>query len=300
MKKFSAKIKVILCAVVCVCLFITFTCMALADGEQTNDTEDTRSVLKVWQIDSFEGGKGSRADFLQSIGNDFAESGNGYVSVTSLSSEAARLNLSKGNVPDIISYGAGIYGIESYITGYTQWCRGGYCLLTVEGDFSDATAENTVVNSGKENFTAAALMLGGLNGAEQQTPTSAYLKLVNGNCKYLFGTQRDIYRLKTRGVNFTVKPVTAFNDLYQNISVTTACKDKNEANKFIDYLLSRRAEVTRLGMISDGAVYEDEMREMVSVEFDYKITSPFSEETRNRLLNIISSGDINTLKSFFN
>ena len=299
MKKISAKIKPILCTAACLCLLITFFCMAFTSGEE-KVSGDERIMLKVWQIDSFEGGKGSRADYLQSVGNDFTKNGGAYISVTALSSEAARLNLSEGNIPDIISYGAGVYGLEGYISGYKQWCRGGYCILTAEGDFSDITTENTVVNGGRENFTSAALVFAGLNGAETRPSTSAYLKLINGEKKYLFGTQRDIFRLKTRGVAFRVMPFTVYNDLYQIVSVTSSCENPQTANEFINYLLSRKGEVTKLGLISEDAVYEDEMRDMTGIEFDCKLTVPLGEEAHKRLLNLISSGDINSLKNFFN
>ena len=105
MKKISAKIKPILCTAACLCLLIAFFCMAFTSGEEKVSGNE-RIMLKIWQIDSFEGGKGSRADYLQSVGNDFTKNGGAYISVTALSSEAARLNLSEGNIPDIISYGA--------------------------------------------------------------------------------------------------------------------------------------------------------------------------------------------------
>ena len=66
MKKISAKIKPILCTAACLCLLITFFCMAFTSGEEKVSGNE-RIVLKIWQIDSFEGGKGSRADYLQSL-----------------------------------------------------------------------------------------------------------------------------------------------------------------------------------------------------------------------------------------
>lgn len=299
MKNLSAKIKISVCAAVCLCVLVAFACMAFCAREEKSGEANDREVIDIWQIDSFEGGRGSRAEFLQSVGNAYAKGGGSYVNVTALSSEAARLNLANGNSPDIISYGTGVYGLEGYIVNYVEWCRGGYCLLTVDGDFSDASASNTVANAGRENLTSAALLLCGLNGAEALPPTGAYLRLIDGSSKYLFGTQRDIYRLKTRGVAFKVKPVTEFNDLYQNISITSSCKVAEAAKGYIEFLLGRSSEITRLGLISGASVYEDEMRAMTDITFEYKLSSPVSEDTYKRLENLISSGDINMLKSFF-
>lgn len=282
-----------ICAVVC----ITFLCMAFINREEVSAEEE--AMLYVWQIDSFEGGKGSRADYLQKAGNNYSKNCGCYVSVVSLSAEAARLNLDSGNVPDIISYGAGMYGLENYIGGYKTWCYGGYCLLTLDTntDFSDVCAENTVINEGKDNLVGAAALACGTQGADYEKPTGAYVKLINGNYKYLLGTQRDIYRLKTRGVNFAVKPITGFNDLYQNISVTTFCKHTKYAVSFIEYLLSVADGITKLGLITDNAVYEDEMRLMQGISYECKLTAPVSFETRKQIENIISGGDINMLKN---
>lgn len=255
--------------------------------------------LTVWQIDGFEGGKGSRADYLQRLANEFGKNHNCYITVTSLNADAARMNLSGGNIPDLISYGAGIYGIESFIVKYNTWCRGGYCLLTLDtnSDFSDVGSENTVINNGKDNLSQAAALLCGLQGAKQQSPTSAYVKLINGDAKYLLGTQRDIYRLKTRNVAFAVKPLTCFNDLYQNISLTTECRDVEAANQFVKYLFAHKKELNRIGMVCDGIkLYDDEAGVLENITFDYKLTYPISVELKESLSKAVISGDINMLK----
>lgn len=271
--------------------------MAFISREEVSAEEE--AILIVWQIDSFEGGKGSRADFLKKAGEDYTDINGCFVSVIALSAEAARLSLGKGNVPDVISYGAGIYGIESYISSYKTWCYGGYCILSldIDTDFSDIGPENTIINAGKDNLSGAAALACGVYGAAYEKPTGAYVKLISGEYKYLLGTQRDIYRLKTRGVGFVVKPVTEYNDLYQNISVTTASRHEKIANNFIDYLFTVTDGVTKLGLLSDTAVYDDEMKVMQGLTYEYKLTAPVSSETRKQLEKIISGGDINMLKN---
>ncbi|MDE6598046.1 MAG: hypothetical protein K2K60_05365 [Clostridia bacterium] len=262
------------------------------------------SVLNVWQIDSFEGGKGSRAAYLQNIGNEFSENSGCYVTVTSITATAARENLKSGNVPDLISYGAGTHGIESYIVGKTPyfcWCNGGYCVLTTtEGaDFSDISAENTVINAGTDNLAEVCALFCGLNGADVEKPTGAYVKLINGKYKYLLGTQRDIYRLKTRGVAFAVKPVTEFNDLYQNISITSKNKAKIAQN-FIAFLLKKRETVNKLGLITDGVkLYDDEMSVMEGLTYNYTLKATVSENTKTEINSAFNDGDIKKLKPLF-
>ncbi len=299
MKKILPVIKPLICAALCIAAVVAFLCFAFKP-QKSNAENNDKSVLQLWQIDSFEGGKGSRADYLQKKGNAFSKEYGAYVTVTALSAEAAVLNLENGNIPDLISYGAGICGLESYIGSFTTWCHGGYCLLAVDGnaDFTDVNAENTVINSGKNNYTSAAAMFYGLQNAEYEKPSGAYVKLINGDYKYLLGTQRDIFRLKTRGVGFTVKPVTEFNDLYQNISVVDKSANFSVAQRFVGYIMSHRDDVNKLGLMTESSgLYDDEMKVMEGLDYECKVVAPVNKQTKERLENIIAQSDINMLKN---
>ena len=284
---------------VCAAFFIAFACIYSKRESANAVNNDENTALTVWQIDSFEGGKGSRAEFLQRIGNEFSKKQDCYINVVSLSADAARLNLANGNIPDIVSYGAGMYGMESYVSDFAVWCRGSYCMLTLDTncDFADINAENTVINSGKDNCSAVAALFCGVNNGKFESPTAAYVKLINGEYKYLLGTQRDIYRLKTRNVAFSVKPITEFNDLYQNISKTTKCTNNLFAQKYIDYLLSKSGELNKIGMFGDDKkLYDDEMSECENITYEYRITYPINEGMKADLEKCVSLGDINMLK----
>lgn len=301
MVKIKKHISKIISFIICIAILISVPIISLK-GTKKAGADDKLTVLTVWQIDNFEGGKGSRASYLKSVASKFSESYDCFLNIVSLNAEAAKINLDAGTVPDLISYGAGIFGIENYIRDFTVWCRGGYCLLSVteSADFSDVTTENTVINTGVGNFAAIAATFNGLSGAIQDKPTGAYVKLINGDFKYLLGTQRDIYRLKTRGVSFAVKAITNFNDLYQNISIVTT--DKKRAfysEKFIGYLLDKSEGLTSLGLMLDGkTLYDDEMHELETVkQFDYKIAAPISYETKTSLEAAISFNDENKLKN---
>ncbi|HIR29532.1 MAG TPA: hypothetical protein IAC90_02630 [Candidatus Coproplasma stercorigallinarum] len=269
-----------------------------ADGEE----DDALQVLTLWQIDSFEGGRGSRAEYLRSLAQDFAKSANVYIEVTALSSDAARTNISAGVVPDIISYGAGFYGIESLVSeGYGKaWCRGAYCLIALSGtDFSAVSTANTVINAGKDNLVSVAALFSGLQGANYAAPTSAYVSLISGEYEFLLGTQRDVIRLQTRGESFEVKPLTEFNDLYQYISVLTRDGEKAAvAEEYINYVLSHGESLTRIGMLCDGeTLYSDEMHALEGVDFSYTIPAVASSGAVDEIKKAARSGDINLLKS---
>lgn len=288
-------------ACLCVCA-VAGGCVAAfvnsADGEENGPLQ----VLTLWQIDSFEGGRGSRAEYLRSLAQEFAKANNVYIEVTALTSDAARSNISAGAVPDIISYGAGFYGIESLVSdGYDRaWCRGAYCLIALSGaDFSDANVSNTVINAGRDNLVSAAALFLGLQGADYAAPTSAYVSLIAGDYDFLLGTQRDIIRLQTRGESFEVKPVTEFNDLYQYISVLTRDgKKRAVAEEYVNYVLSRGDSLTRIGMLRDGAtLYSDEMHSLEGVEFEYTVPEIVSASAINEIKKAVRLGDINLLKT---
>ena len=283
------------CAVAggCVAAFVNY-----ADGEE----DDALQVLTLWQIDGFEGGRGSRAEYLRSLAQDFAKAANVYIEVTALSSDAARTNISAGVVPDIISYGAGFYGIESLVSeGYgNACCRGDYCPIALSGtDFSAVSTANTVINEGKDNLVSVAALFSGLQGADYAAPTSAYVSLISGEYEFLLGTQRDVIRLQTRGESFEVKPLPEFNDLYQYISVLTRDGEKAAvAEEYINYVLSHGESLTRIGMLCDGeTLYSDEMHALEGVDFSYTIPAVASSGAVDEIKKAARSGDINLLKS---
>lgn len=303
----SKKIKQIISRIIifalCISVIITAPILMAVSGTGNKDGDkSSMAVLTIWQIDSFEGGKGSRASYLQTVGNQCFKDSRTYVNVVSLTSYAARQNIKDGIVPDIISYGAGTYGIESVIRGktpYYTWSHGGYCFLTLDenADFSDINDKNTIINCGVDNLSGAAALICGLQNAEVGKPTGAYVSLISGEYKYLLGTQRDIYRLITREVNFKIKPITEFNDLYQNISVTTSNSKQAEcANKFIEYLLKHDEDIVKLGLMGRGKYYSDQMSQMESINYQYKLTSPVSESAHADFLSALEKSDINLLK----
>lgn len=297
------KKKTIILVAIIVLLFIAVPLLsvfqkrsAAADGNQTVS-------VSVWQIDGFEGGRGSRSQYLQNVGTKCFKDKKIYVTVTSLSAEAARTNLQQGTVPDIISYPAGFYGIENYINkkdfAYKNWCRGGYCFITLDenADFSDIGVENTVINAGKDNLSDVAALICGVGGAQKEEATNAYLKLLNGTYKYLLGTQRDIFRFKTREATFKVKPVNQFNDLYQNISILTKNSSKYSVCKqFTDFLLANN-DVSKLGLFgNENSQVDEELKPLSDIEFETVLNYPCGKEYIDGLKSAAAGGDVNKIK----
>lgn len=301
--KIKQIIKRALFFILCAAILIATPVAAAAKKSSVKDDKNNFMLLTLWQIDCFEGGKGSRADYLQNIGNKFKENGGCYIKVVSLSPSAALKNIETGAVPDLISFGAGMCGLENLPrieNNNCVWAHGGYCILSVEesADFSDISIDNTVINVGTENLSAVAGLLCGLGGAPEELPTEAYVNLINGKYKYLLGTQRDVFRLKTRNVAFKIKPVTEFNDLYQNISATSENSQKLlYGNKFIEYLKNNGSQLSKIGLMGDVKLYDDELGMLEGINYEVKLISPLSQSKKSEIVQAVENSDVKKLKN---
>jgi hypothetical protein len=96
-------------------------------------------------------------------------------------------------------------------------------------------------------------------------------------------------------------PQTAFNDLYQNISVTTSCQNIALANKFISYLLEKSDGIKGLGLfVDDKSFYDGELKKLENIDVEYKLNFPISKNTYYIIKNFIYQNDINSLKKLLN
>lgn len=299
------KKKTVILIIIIILLIVAVPLLAVLQNRSVGKADSSETLnLTVWQIDGFEGGTGSRARFLQTVGSKCFKNEKTYVTVTSLSADAARDNLKNGIAPDMISYAAGFYGIEQHINRKDfiskTWCRGAYCFLTVDenADFADISAENTIINGGKDNLSNVCAVLSGVGNAKTDVPTNAYLNLLNGKYKYLLGSQRDIFRLKTRGAAFKVKPVTQFNDLYQNISILTKNKERyNSCSRFVEALTKSDGSKT-LGLVfGDGSQSVEEVKPLAEVTFECSLNRLCGKEYINGLKAAAESGDANKIKN---
>lgn len=275
MKKFLRRartpiLSVLLAAVLLLCAVAAYPALAPRPDAAMHGYE---GVLRVWQIDSFEGGTGSRTAFLNSAARIYERENEGVLLLVTAHTPASAANAAaEGDYPDLLSFGTGTdfvadaarplqnasssggsIGGETYAV---PWCRGQYFLFSAEGDFSDVGADNTVLSQGRGALPAVAAWAEGLRGAfRTEESVRAYVNFLQGKYKYLLGTQRDVYRFQARGAEVTAKPLTAFCDLWQYIAVCTADPERYAAAaKFVSLLLSDTVQgmLPRIGMLPVG------------------------------------------------
>ena len=286
--------------IVCFCLIaaiLFLTPIAYSKASKEDEfplsTEEYKMILSLWQIDTFDGGVGSRGDYLSDLCLDFAKKGV-YVMVSSYTVEGAKEKIEKGTLPDIISFGIGAPFVSEYaaklsstdftggeIMGETYavpWCRGGYFLIS-KNEVNEHI-DRLIVSKSAYNNPLAALFYSKYRAEscdikESMAAVSEYLKTDGG---VLLGTQRDVWRLIKRGVEFKAFPLEKFCDLYQYLAVTSIDKERfDKAKEVVDYICAESGEnLRKVGMLPiSGNFYEEPLGRYVTSNTEYTV-SPFT------------------------
>ena len=249
--------------------------------EKPIKTEEYKFALTLWNIDVFEGGTGSRGDFLAARANERTDDGI-IILVKSHTPESVKKSIEKGEIPDMVSFGVGVDSVRllcrylpssdfkgGVIGGKTYavpWCLGGYYLIVKQADnrlieglnLKNTNLNGVIVSQNSYNLPVLAMKTSGVTAtaAEYLSPMDASLKFVTKEGGVLLGTQRDLRRLEKRGVAFSAYPLTGFSDLCQYIAVTTKSDEKYRAClDFIRYITSEKVQdkLWKIGMMrADG------------------------------------------------
>ena len=264
--------KIVACAV---CLAVlAFTPLVAYSKTTTNGdfpvkTPEHKLVLTVWNVDTFEGGVGSRTDFLAQTFLDYGKKGVLALTKTH-TKESAENALNGGEIPDIISFGVGLDGVIKYalelpkinfkggeIGGKTYaypWCVGGYFLITKTEN--NQLIDRLFISQNDFNLPFCALQSEEIKCAEKifEKPLDAYVDfLAGGKNDALLGTQRDLKRLSARKVDFYAKPIGDFSDIAQYVTITATDAERYaESLSFIEYLISEESQkkLVKIGMQS--------------------------------------------------
>lgn len=247
-----------------------------------------KTVLTVWHIDTFEGGTGSRADFLSSSLKPLSDDGI-VTFVKTQTTESMEKAFEKGEIPDLISFGVGAdetlkYARELPFKNFfggelngrviaAPWCFGGYYLIAKSGDNrlidglfasnSAKTIENLIVSDGENILPVLSLKhLGVTANAVYLLPKDAYSRFLSEENAVLLGTQRDIKRIEKKKDEFTVHPLEGYSDLVQYIAITTKNDEKYRYCKLaIELLLSENVQkkLYKIGMMRTDGKTSDEV-----------------------------------------
>lgn len=227
------------------------------------ETEKYKVVLSLWNIDVFEGGKGSRTEFISDV---LRLDGGVLVLASPRSEEGARSDFQNGVVPDLVSFGPGCDFVAAYarslpfgsfaggaVGGKTYavpWCLGGYFLISKKE--IDGHIDRLIVSNNRYSLPLAALFHEGVEAGETVVcePKEAFSRFIAGE-GVLLGTQRDVNRLEGRGTEFFSKPLEKFDDLVQYVAVTATDEVKYRyAVAAAERLCSAGTETGRIGMLA--------------------------------------------------
>lgn len=221
-----------------------------------------KRVVLLWNVDTFEGGKGSRTSFLRRVAQSAEKQRAGvYYLIASYTPEGAVAAYEAGQRPDLLSYGVGlsVYAESCLPLSYEfsggktdagclayPWCRGNYYLFSMKDDFSEEGL--TAISRGGRNLGAVAAAYAGIDGEEVES-SAAYVGFLSGKYRYLLGTQRDECRFAARDATIYSKPLSDYCDLYQYISVLSSEK-REDCEHLLKTLLSDEVQenLSEIGM----------------------------------------------------
>lgn len=320
-------VRVIISCVLVFCILFTIFIGAkkIVQTDKLNQPSKYKGIITLWHVDGFEGGIGSRKQFLLKVARQFEKKNSGVlVMVINHTFTSVKENFDKGIYPDLISFSNGVEvnglirlntqkSVNSVKVGdktfATAWCRGGYVLITN----NDAKNQDNSVIVSLSEYTQPliAMQLEKLNFEQIKVykPMDAYVNFVQGKIKYFLGTQRDVVRLKNRGFSFESTPIKKFNDLYQYIGLLTKNAEKQiYATKFIEYLISDevQGQLNNLCMFSPyiKTDYEDShLKAMQNVNAQKSISAYMHKEALKEMQEVSKlalNGDKNAINKIKN
>ena len=280
---------------------------ATTHNKKIKDTPKYQGIISLWQVDSFEGGVGSRKQFLMREAVAFEKLNSGVlVMVSSQTPESVKQKVEQGVYPDMISFGlgteidnlnlldcdknfrAGMLGDKQYIS---SWCKGGYFII----ENPSAKVNSIIVSKSDYNSPTTALSLIKKEYLSTTILSSkdAYYQFVLGRDRYLLGTQKDILRLSNRGFEYIATPITEYNDMYQLFAITSNNNEKAYyCQQFLNQLLSfeTQSKLKEIGMMSpyyETSQDNEFLKEMQKQKEKYTL-SAFTSKAEIESLNELS------------
>lgn len=259
---------------ICVAFTVLFGYKKINYQNPDFEQQQYKGLITVWHVDTFEGGKGSRRQFLLDVARSFENAQpNVKIMVINHSITSVEQAFLNGERPDLISFGQGInvnglipLGIKNSVVGGVvndkiyaiPWCRGGYILIAKANSNNNLEQDHfdrIIVSQAEYSCPLIATITEGITAREidVKQPLDAYVNFVSGKDEILLGTQRDVIRLENRGVEIKTKPLKQYNDLYQYVGITCTQQEKiSLSRQYVEFLLSKRVQqsLNKIGMLS--------------------------------------------------
>lgn len=312
MKKIISIILFVACLVVMV-LTPIFAIPILKNNRFLTNETTYKGVINLWHIDTFEGGFGSRLNFLNNRAIEFEKQHkNTYIMVKNISEEQLIQNIENGVFPDMLSFGGKVSKhIKKYITAYTgsvsiredilnsgvsgseiwavPWCMTGYTLIGLNKFLKNDLSRETILNNVYDYTTSIVF-----NKKKNNLLSVVYGE--NGFQLPLFALYKNNKKVGVNynySVNTDVKTqITAYQDFVSegkaSILLGTGrdifrCREKLKNNKLGDITILPLGEYTDL--IQYFSVFNNEDKEKLVMinKFIEFMTSDF---VQRKLVNI--------------
>ena len=171
MKKFKSAISRAIISVIAIILIVVLPAISFSKngeidfmyGVFVGQKSKYAGMIEVWNVDSFEGGTGSKRTFLENAAKAFQQENKGtFVYVRNLTEQECVNLLASGSVPNLISCSYGVAEkIKEYCCAYANinkniysnfleagtingnvyglpWCTGFYCLISTQAKLQRA------------------------------------------------------------------------------------------------------------------------------------------------------------------
>ena len=278
-----------------ICILCLIVVIPKNSSNALNNDKSYKAVLSIWQIDCFEGGKGSRTAFLRSVSTSFSKKYEGVLTLlTSHTVDSAKKALSEGKIPDIISIGitgvdfsqyqkevgnltvegGGILNKKRY---FVPWAKGGYFKI------KRGNGKDVIISEGNYNSALIAFALSKYKQKEYKIykQVDAFNCFLSNKNSTLIGTHRDVVRIRNNQIDCDIEPLGNYCDLYQ-YAIITSKENAHYSRLFIDYLLSNAVQdklsnISMLSTVKVGLYTDDEIfTKIENQKINYTI-SPFMD-----------------------
>lgn len=247
----------------------TFGVATIKESENLFKQEKTQTVISIWHVETFEGGKKPRIDFLKSVAKEIESKHDDLLfMIKSVKPENLASEL-EVNSPDIISFGYGVGKIVlPFLTNFTttfnardELIESGmfnnklYAVPYLVGGYSmfnhSANLTNFYVGSNAYIHPERIYEKTTLKPTKTQSQYEAYKDFVSDKNSSLLGSTRDLFRVTNLNnigrLSAMISPVDSYTDLIQYLGVLNntlntfnfieKCLSFNNQNKLVDYAL---------------------------------------------------------------